>query len=58
MIVAVTKSQPFGNEVLATFTSLAAAEAFAETMLGDPGISLVECKLVVGPFGMKMLPVA
>ena len=55
-VVMVTKAQPFGNEVLATFTKPAEAAAFAAN-LADPAVNLVECNLVVGPFGMKMVPV-
>jgi len=55
-VVMITKVQPFGNEVLATFANLADAAAFAAD-LADPEVNLVECNLVVGPFGMKMFPV-
>jgi len=55
-VVMITKAQPFGNEVLAIFANPADAAAFAAD-LADPAVNLVECNLVVGPFGMKMVPV-
>jgi len=56
-VVMVTKVQPFGNEVLAIFANPADAAAFAAD-LADPAVNMVECALAVGPFGMKMIPVA
>jgi hypothetical protein len=49
-------STPSGEvqEVLSTFTSLDDAVAFVD---GNPALTVTECKLVVGQFGMKLIPV-
>ena len=54
MMFVVSTPSEVGHEVLSTFTSLDDAVAFVD---GNPALSVTECKLVVGPFGMKMIPV-
>lgn len=53
MFVVSTPSE-VGHEVLSTFTSLDDAVAFVD---GNPALTVTECKLVVGQFGMKLIPV-
>jgi len=54
MMFVVSTPSEVGHEVLSTFTSLDDAVAFVD---GNPALTVTECKLVVGPFGMKMIPV-